>query len=39
MAQEKTNMPDAYMFRKLLEALKRGDDIFSIVSLATHRGK
>lgn len=39
MAQEKTNMPDAYMFKKLLEALKRGDDIFSIVSLATHRGK
>jgi len=39
MAQEKTNMPDAYMFRKLLEALKRGDDIFSIVSIATHRGR
>jgi len=39
MAQEKTNMPDAYMFRKLLEALKKGEDIFSIVSLATHRGK
>lgn len=39
MAQEKTNMPDAYMFRKLLEALKKGKDIFSIVSIATHRGK
>ncbi|MBA7640704.1 hypothetical protein ES703_48375 [subsurface metagenome] len=39
MAQEKTNMPDAYMFRKLLEALKKGEDIFSIVSIATHRGK
>lgn len=39
MIQEKTNMADAYMFRKLLEALKKGDDIFSIVSIATHRGK
>lgn len=39
MAQEKTNMPDAYMFRKLLEALKKGEDIFSIVSIATHRGR
>ncbi len=37
MTQEKTNMRDAYMFRKLLEALKRGDDIFSIVSIATQR--
>jgi hypothetical protein len=39
MIQEKTNMHDAYMFRKLLEALRRGDDIFSIVSIATHRGR
>lgn len=39
MIQEKTNMPDAYMFRKLLEALKKGKDIFSIVSIATHRSK
>ncbi len=39
MIQEKTNMPGAYMFRKLLEALKKGEDIFSIVSIATHRGK
>lgn len=39
MIQEKTNMPDAYMFRKLLEALKKGEDIFSIVSIATHRGR
>jgi len=36
MIQEKTNMPGAYMFKKLLEALKKGDDIFSIVSIATH---
>jgi hypothetical protein len=39
MIQEKTNMPGAYMFKKLLEALKKGEDIFSIVSIATHRGK
>lgn len=39
MVQEKTNMPDAYMFKKLLEALKEGEDIFSIVSIATHRGR
>jgi len=37
--QEKTNMPEAYMFKKLLEALKKGEDIFSIVSIATHRGR
>lgn len=37
MIQEKTNMPDAYMFKKLLDALKKGKDIFSIVSIATHR--
>jgi len=39
MIQEKTNMPEAYMFKKLLEALKKGEDIFSIVSIATHRGR
>lgn len=39
MIQEKTNMPDAYMFKKLLEALRKGKDIFSIVSIATHRGR
>lgn len=39
MIQEKTNRRDAYMFSKLLEALKRGEDIFSIISIATHRGR
>jgi len=39
MIQEKTNMKDAYMFKKLLDALREGKDIFKIVSLATHRGK
>ena len=36
MIQEKTNLETAYMFKKLLEALKAGDDIFKIVSIATH---
>ena len=39
MIQEKTNLKDAYMFRKLLEALRRGRDIFSIVSIAAHTGR
>jgi len=40
MIQEKTNMANAYMFKSLLEALKKGEDIFKIVSIATHnRGK
>ena len=37
MAQEKTNLETAYMFKKLLDALKSGEDIFKIVSIATHR--
>lgn len=37
MRQEKTNNPAAYMFKNLLEALKAKDDIFKIVSVATHR--
>lgn len=36
MIQEKTNLETAYMFKKLLDALKAGKDIFKIVSLATH---
>jgi len=36
MIQEKTNLETAYMFKKVLEALKSGKDIFSIVSAATH---
>ena len=39
MLQEKTNMPDAYMFKKLLQALEKGEDIFNIVSIATHTGR
>ena len=37
MTQEKTNLETAYMFKKLLSALRKGDDIFSIVSVATQR--
>lgn len=36
MFQEKTNRNDAYMFRSLLVALENGEDIFKIVSVATH---
>ncbi|RLJ71587.1 hypothetical protein BCF55_1893 [Hydrogenivirga caldilitoris] len=39
MTQEKTNRDDAYMFEKLLKALEEGEDIFNIVSIATHRGR
>lgn len=39
MIQEKTNRKDAYMFRKLLEALETGRDIFSIVSIASHTSR
>jgi hypothetical protein len=37
MIQEKTNMETAFMFKKLLDALRAGQDIFKIVSIATHR--
>ena len=37
MRQEKTNNPNAYMFKELLEVLKAKDDILKIVSVATHR--
>ncbi|MCP4364564.1 MAG: hypothetical protein GY800_04625 [Planctomycetes bacterium] len=39
MVQEKTNMADAYMFKKLLETMKKEEGIFSIVSIATHTGR
>jgi len=38
--QEKTNMPDAYMFsRTINELLRLNIDIFKIVSTATHNGR
>ncbi len=39
MTQEKTNREDAYMFKKLLQALEEGDNIFNIVSIASHTGR
>ena len=39
MIQEKTNLETAYMFKNLLEALKKGGNIFSVVSAASHVGK
>jgi hypothetical protein len=38
MIQEKTNRADAYMFRKVLEGLRSGSDLFSVLSRATLRG-
>ncbi|MDD5344594.1 MAG: hypothetical protein PHW12_09260 [Smithella sp.] len=35
MVQEKTNLETAYMFKNLLTSLKKGNDIFQIVSIAT----
>ena len=37
--EEKTGMEGAFMFKKVLEALKNKKDIFSIVSSATHNGR
>ncbi|MDD3663141.1 MAG: hypothetical protein PHT84_04720 [Candidatus Pacebacteria bacterium] len=39
MIQEKTNLDSAYMFKELLEELKKNQDIFSIISKATHNGR
>ncbi len=36
MLQEKTNLETAYMFKDLLKTLQIGEDIFKIVSIATH---
>lgn len=37
MIQEKTNYPGAYMFKDILEGIKKQSDLFSILSKATHR--
>lgn len=39
MVQEKTNLSNAYMFKKLLEALEAHKDIYKIVSIASHNRK
>lgn len=35
MLQEKTNREDAYMFKKVLDGLKGGEDLFRVLSAAT----
>lgn len=35
MLQEKTNRPDAYMFKRVLDGLKKGEDLFRILATAT----
>jgi len=37
MLQEKTNRPDAYMFKRVLDGLKKGEDLFHVLSTATLR--
>ncbi len=37
--QEKTNRSDAYMFPKIIEALQNKEELFKIISTATHRGR
>jgi len=39
MIQEKTNLETAYMFKKLLEALRGKGNIFSVVSRASQTGR
>jgi len=36
MQQEKNNLSRAFMFKNLLKKLKSGEDLFSILSIATH---
>ncbi len=35
MLQEKTNRPDAYMFKRVLDGLRTGEDLFHVLSTAT----
>jgi len=37
--QEKTNRRDAYMFGQVLDKTRNSDDLFSIISKATFRGR
>lgn len=39
MLQEKTNYPNAYMFKKVLTSIRNNTDIYSIISTATHNGR
>lgn len=35
MLQEKTNRADAYMFKRVLDGLREGKDLFRLLSIAT----
>ncbi|MEM0466703.1 MAG: hypothetical protein QXX20_03785 [Candidatus Thermoplasmatota archaeon] len=37
MLQEKTNNPNAYMFRNVVNAILNSQDLYGIISTATHR--
>ena len=39
MLQEKTNNPNAYMFRDVVTQLMNSDDLYAIISKATHTGR
>ncbi len=39
MIQEKTNRADAYMFKKALDSLKEGKDLFRILATASFSGR
>jgi hypothetical protein len=39
IVQEKTNNPNAYMFGNIIKSLLNNQDLFSIISTATHRGR
>lgn len=39
MTQEKTNLETAFMFGKVLDALRQGKDTFSVISAARYNGR
>lgn len=39
MLQEKTNKPDAYMFKQVLDGLLNSSDLYKIISTVTHNGR
>jgi hypothetical protein len=39
MLQEKSNNPDAYMFKDVLEGLLNSRDLYKIISTVTHTGR
>jgi hypothetical protein len=39
MLQEKSNNPNAYMFKDVLDGLLNSNDLYKIISTVTHRGR